>query len=129
MEKIRTAGRTDLRGIQNLIAAGVEEGLLLPRSKYDIRQSIGRQGFVVADNEGQLDGCVSLEVYNRHLGEVRSLYVAPAYRGNGIASQMILYLLDKPNVPERVVAITGTPDVFRQKGFGTMQAGKEVLFI
>lgn len=123
---IRNATTGDVHQINSLVHRGSDSGTLRPRTKEEIRRKFGN--FVVAEN-GSLVGCASLEVYTPHIGEIRSLYVLPFYRGEGLATEMILFLLDRPNVPERVVAISTTPDVFKRKGFGNMQAGREITFI
>lgn len=128
---IRNAEREDYPQVKALIKAGVEEGTLQPRKKKEIKESIKQGRTVVAELGEQIVGTASVEVYNRRLAEIRSLVVAPTARGNGIATDLIDGILEKPLsvLPSAtVIAITQTPEAFSRAGFDTTQRKRHVVF-
>ena len=120
---IRTAEYPrDYKAVKGLIAQGVEEGSLQPRKKKDIKKSMKHGRTVVAEQESQIIGTASVTVYDRRIGELRSLYVAEPYRGNGLGTALINGILEQPIsvLPSATIfAITSTPQAFHGAGFDT----------
>src|SRR4051812_37969869 len=84
---IRKAIDADIPAIHRLIEKATRNGKILKRSTDDIRRNLGV--FLVAEQEGAVIGCCSLEIYNQKLAEVRSLAVAQERQRKGVASALI----------------------------------------
>ena len=80
---IRAATTADVPTIHALLRNYANDGRLLARSTDEIGEHLQR--FVVAENNGEVRGCGSLELFSRELGEVRSLAVHPDHHGHGLA--------------------------------------------
>jgi N-acetylglutamate synthase-like GNAT family acetyltransferase len=95
----------------------VRAGRMLPRSAESIR--INLKDWLVADSDGLIVGCVSLVHFNERLCEVRSLAVDPAYRGNGVASQLIgaAVAMARSAGMRRVLTLTRAAGLFERAGF------------
>ena len=117
--KTRKARSADAPAIQALIALYAAEGLLLPREESEIRARIGR--FLVVEEERELAGCVALETYGAGLAEIRSLAVAPRFRGCGLGARLIEFALAdaRRRTIARVFAVTQSPKFFLRHGFQT----------
>lgn len=85
--ELRTATTADAPAIHRLIADNLEAGHLLPRTVADIEQHASR--FVVADGSDTVVGCAELAPLSDAVAEVRSLVVDHAFRGRGIAGQLV----------------------------------------
>ena len=102
---LRKAHSTDLVPMHTLIMAGAEKGLLLPRSRGQLFTAL-RDFFVLADDAtGDVAGCAALALIAEGLAEVRSLFVADAYRRQGLGHKLVAACL------EDAVAY-GIPQVF-----------------
>ncbi len=114
---IRTAFVTDAEAIHALFAEEVRAGKMLPRRIETIRAEIGN--WVVAEEYGEVIGCVSLVYFDRALCEIRSLAVRPDYRGRGIGGDLIHAALSmaRENGMRKVLALTRAADVFERAGF------------
>jgi amino-acid N-acetyltransferase len=114
---IRHALAEEVDSIRALFEDEVRAGRMLPRAAEDIRSHIG--DWLVAEDGGQVIGCVSLVFFNQALCEVRSLAVEPAYRGQGIAGQLITASLDlaRSRDVRRVLTLTRAASVFERVGF------------
>lgn len=127
---IRTAEHADYKTIKKLIHDGEEEGTLAHRKKKEIKKSIKRRRTLVAEQEGEVVGTVSIDVHSRRLAEVRSLYVKPVARGNGVARELVEGVLTQPIkiLPSATIfAISTTPSVFEKSGFASAQGKRTIL--
>ena len=118
---IREARPDDLDAIHALIKHYASLGNLLPRPVSEIEANLPH--FLVAEADGELVGCASLELFTDELGEIRSLMIAEDHQGRGIASRMIQSLVErarKRNVG-RVMALTYVPELFHKQGFRTVE--------
>jgi N-acetylglutamate synthase-like GNAT family acetyltransferase len=129
--KARCARPDDLAEICRLIDDHARHGLLLPRSKEDIRAHIRR--FLVLAEElpasashslvpvaaGKLLGCVALEPYGAGLAEIRSLAVDRHVRGRGLGTRLVEAALEAARRRRiaRVFAVTHVPALFERRGF------------
>jgi len=115
--KTRRARSADVPQIHELIEHYASRGSLLPRNEDDIRAHLGT--FLIAVEDEQMFGCVSLESYGTALAEVRSLAVLRNIRGRGVGTRLIaaaLNLAEKRKIA-KVFALTGSPDFFLRQGF------------
>ncbi len=86
--KIRHAKITDAQGISDLVNHYAEKDLMLHRSLESIYAAI--RGFIVAeDDEGNLIGCVGLDIFWSNSAEIRSLAVAESVRGKDVGTRLI----------------------------------------
>ena len=115
--RTRRARLADAPSIHALIARYAAEGLLLPREESEIREHICR--FLVVGGQSKLAGCVALEAYGASLAEIRSLAVAPEFRGCGLGARLIEFALGEARRRRigRVFAVTQSPRFFLRQGF------------
>jgi N-acetylglutamate synthase-like GNAT family acetyltransferase len=114
---IRHARLEEADAILALFADEVRAGRMLPRAPEDIRAHLG--DWLVAEELGQVLGCVSLVYFNQSLCEVRSLAVHPDWRGNGIASELVVAALRIAQMRRmrRALVLTRAPHLFEHLGF------------
>ncbi|MBN1202022.1 MAG: GNAT family N-acetyltransferase [Anaerolineae bacterium] len=95
----------------------VRAGRMLPRSEDNFRAHV--EDWLIAEQAGQVVGCVSLVYFNQELCEVRSLAVHPDYRGNGVASKLVSAAIDmaREHDMRRVLTLTRAPRLFEHLGF------------
>jgi len=95
----------------------VRAGRMLPRSPEHVRAHL--DDWLVAEDGGQITGCVSLVYFNEALCEVRSLAVRPDCRGNGIASALVraAVAMARDTGMRRVLTLTRAPHLFERLGF------------
>ncbi|MEO8945619.1 MAG: GNAT family N-acetyltransferase [Gemmatimonadaceae bacterium] len=83
----RRATALDAAPVSALIQLYVPSGTLLPRSEEFV--VMYAHEFTVAEDDGQVVGCVHLDEYSPSLAELRSLAVAPGVQGAGIGRQLV----------------------------------------
>jgi amino-acid N-acetyltransferase len=113
----RKAELSDVEALYQLIQGYAEQGIMLPRSREALARHI--DSFVVAEERGKLIGCGSLFRLGPDLAEIRSLGMAEGYKGLGLGSRLVDFLLDearKQGFP-KVMALTYADDFFRKHGF------------
>ena len=86
--KTRHATISDAAAVCGLINSYAERGLMLHRSMESFYDSL-REFLVAVDDDGQIVGCVAVDVMWSDLAEVKSLAVADGMRGKGIGSAML----------------------------------------
>lgn len=86
--QIRTAVRTDVRRIHELIQRNQLAGHLLPRQLAELLTRIDR--FVVAiDGRGSIVACGELAPLSTSVAEIRSLVVTENRRGQGLGRRIV----------------------------------------
>ena len=85
--RIRRATAHDAPAISALIGLYVADGTLLPRTEAFVAAQSDH--FLVAEENGEVIGCVHLEEYAPSLSELRSLAVAPGARGRGVGRALV----------------------------------------
>ena len=86
--RIRAATPNDAVAIRRLIQQYVADGTLLPRTDSFI--ALHAEHFLVAEEEGQVIGCVHLDEYAPSLSELRSLAVDGNAKGRGVGRALVL---------------------------------------
>lgn len=126
---IREANLADVPALHRLIEKATRNGKILKRSPKEIRRNIG--SFFVADEEGRIIGCCSLEVYNRKLAEVRSLAVAQERQRKGVATALIARCMKEASRQkvQEILAITDRQNLFKRHGFSEQLHGQKALFL
>ncbi|MBS2000212.1 MAG: GNAT family N-acetyltransferase [Cyanobacteria bacterium SZAS LIN-5] len=126
---IRPAKDSDLDAIAKCIEPFVAEKKILRRTFSELQSLI--PSYVVAEADGEIIGCVVLEVYSPKLAEVRSLVVAREYGGRGIGKRLVNACVEKAKEEGvfEVMAITSEDLFFQSCGFDfTLPGEKKALF-
>lgn len=113
----RKAAIRDVEQIYQIIQEYAEKGIMLPRSEETIQSTIDT--FVVAEVVGKVVGCGSLCQLGSDLVEIRSLGILEAYKGQGIGSRLVGFLLEeaeRQGIP-KVMALTYEVKFFERNGF------------
>jgi amino-acid N-acetyltransferase len=118
MIKIRKVkNESDILQIKKLIDWGARNSRILPRTLEEIRET--SKYFYVCEENGEIIGCCSLEIYNRKLSEIRSLVVHPKHQNKGIGSKLVKACLKEAKRKKiyEVLAITDKVKFFEKLGF------------
>jgi amino-acid N-acetyltransferase len=78
----RQATLRDIPALLQLINSYAAQGIMLPRTEFEISENI--RDFTLAYAGAQLLGCGALHFYTPASAEIRSLAVAPQARGHGV---------------------------------------------
>lgn len=87
MVKIRKASIADAPAIVSLINFWAERGRMLHRSLESIYNAL--REFHVACEDGQIIGCVAVDIFWADLAEIKSLAVSGDARGKGLGSKLV----------------------------------------
>jgi amino-acid N-acetyltransferase len=122
--KVRKAGMADIAPLLRLINIYAAEGVMLPRTEFEISENI--RDFSLIDSGGDLIACGALHFYTPIMGEVRSLAVDPKWKSHGAGRRMLEALLDEARQfsLDAVFAFTYLADFFRQMGFKEVERGE-----
>jgi len=126
---VRPAVKADIEGIARCIEPFVVEGKVLPRAISELHDMIDQ--YYVAEVNGEVLGCVVLEIYSKKMCEIRSLAVSTQSQGLGIGKKLVKACVDRARQEEilEVLAITSAEDFFKSCGFDfTLPGEKKALF-
>ncbi len=114
---VRTAAEGDVEFIYSLISHYASEGVILERTREDIRSNL--ENFLVAEVDGRLAGSVTHYGYGEMLKEVRSLAVHSDFQGLGIGSRLLQELISTVRAKgrARIFTLTYKPGFFEKNGF------------
>ncbi|MBI5959923.1 MAG: GNAT family N-acetyltransferase [Chloroflexi bacterium] len=114
---IRQPRVDEIDAVRALFDDEVRAGRMLPRRAEDIRARLG--DWLIAEEDGQVIGCVSLVIFNETVCELRSLAVSPLCRGRGIGGELINAVLElaRKRGLQQVLALTRAVPVFERMGF------------
>lgn len=114
---IRHPRSEEIDQVIDLFSDEVRAGKMLPRAAETMRARLC--DWLVAEQDGEIKGCVSLVTYNANLSELRSLAVRPDCRGQGLAQQLIgaVLALAAERGQRQVLALTRAVPVFERAGF------------
>lgn len=95
----------------------VKAGRMLPRDPASVHDNT--HDWLVIATQGAVVGCVSLVHFNTSLCEIRSLAVDADYRGQGLASRLILAALElaRRRGARDVLSLTRAVTLFTKLGF------------
>ncbi len=107
----------DVPGIFTLLKSYSDQGILLPRPKSNIYQSL--RDFHVVRNQGTLIACGALLIYTKQLGEVRSLAVHPDYKRLGLGYRIVQCIENEATKLglTKLMALTYETGFFEKMGF------------
>lgn len=119
----RKAAMRDIPALLRLINHYAAEGIMLPRTEFEISENI--RDFTVIYSGPQLLGCGALHFYTPTSGEIRSLAVAPEARKQGVGVFLTTTLEKEAinNDLQAIFAFTYVPDFFRKLGFRQVDRG------
>jgi amino-acid N-acetyltransferase len=124
----RKANMRDIPALLQLINGYAAQGIMLPRTEFEISENIRDFTVVYAEPEeagSQLLACGALHFYTPTSGEIRSLAVAPAARRHGVGF-FLTRALEKEainNDLHAIFAFTYVPDFFSKLGFQQVDRG------
>jgi amino-acid N-acetyltransferase len=120
---IRKATMRDIHALLQLINSYAADGVMLPRTEFEISENI--RDFTVVYAGSQLIGCGALHFYTPTSGEIRSLAVAPQVKRQGVGVLLIKALENEAinNELSAIFAFTYVADFFRKLGFEQVDRG------
>jgi amino-acid N-acetyltransferase len=129
---IRKAKIQDLDGMMTLINEYAQQGLMLPRSKLSLCETLHCFS-VVIDDEGEVSekgtvvGVGGLHILWEDLAEVRSLAISEKAKGKGLGKKLVNHLVDEAEQIglRRVMSLTYQLDFFLKCDFHVVE--KETL--
>lgn len=118
---VRPAIISDVTGIHDLLSNYSDQELLLPRTINEILPLIPQ--FLVIESQGEIIGCVSLEIFSTELGEVRSLAVNPEYKNQQLGAKLLHSIEDYARQLGliKMMALTYVEDFFHKYGYETVE--------
>jgi N-acetylglutamate synthase-like GNAT family acetyltransferase len=109
------AGRDDLPELVALLGAAVPH--CLPETVWQLPYTHHRY-LVARDERGAMVAAGSLEPLDGHRAEIRGLVVDPAFRGRGLASEIVRQLLRRARTRGLdALCVTRKPAFFQRLGF------------
>jgi amino-acid N-acetyltransferase len=121
--EIRKARMSDIPALLELINGYAARGIMLPRTEFEISESI--RDFSIALTDGRFAGCGALHFYSPTVGEIRSLAVEQSAKTRGVGRQLVETLVNDAtgHSLHAVFAFTYVPDFFRKMGFSEVERG------
>ena len=117
----RKAKIEDIEPLFGIIQGYADQAIMLPRSREALMQQLDT--FAIAEWKGEVVGCGSLTKLGRELVEIRSLGVVEGYKGLGIGSKLVDFLLHEAKQQKipKVMALTYEVPFFLKKGFKVVE--------
>ena len=119
----RKAVMHDIPAILNLINGYAAKGVMLPRTEFEMSESI--RDFTVVMQGSELLGCGALHFYTPTFGEIRSLAVAERAKTRGVGRRVVEALVREAEEYEldAVFAFTYVTEFFQRVGFHVVERG------
>jgi amino-acid N-acetyltransferase len=120
---VRKASMPDIDALLDLINGYAANGIMLPRTEFEMSENI--RDFTLVFAERQLVGCGALHFYSPTSGEVRSLAVDPRAKSRGIG-RAIVQALELEAIEYRlhsIFAFTYVQGFFEKLGFEVVERG------
>lgn len=114
---IRKAVLSDIEGIYELVDYYANRGLILPRSRHSIFETL--RDFTVAEQDGHIVGTGALTLAWDGLAEVRALTVSPQHLRSGLGLKIIDAITDEARQLgiSKLFVLTYHPEFFATAGF------------
>jgi amino-acid N-acetyltransferase len=121
---VRKAAMRDIPNILSLINSYAAQGVMLPRTEFEMSENI--RDFSVAYAGNLLAGCAALHFYTPTVAEVRSLAVLPELKQRGTGRVLVEALEQEAheNDLEAIFAFTYVPGFFERLGFSEVERGE-----
>ncbi|MCL6589097.1 MAG: N-acetyltransferase [Firmicutes bacterium] len=113
----RKAKMHDVETLHGLINQFADQGLMLPRSRSTIYETL--REFTLIENDGAIIGAGALHIIWENLAEIRALAILPEFHGQGLGKRLILELLNEARALgiHQVFALTYQVEFFKKCGF------------
>jgi amino-acid N-acetyltransferase len=120
---VRKASMPDIHALLGLINGYAAQGVMLPRTEFEMSENI--RDFTLAFSDGELVGCGALHFYSPTSGEVRSLAVDPNAKSRGIGRVIVEALEREANDYglHSIFAFTYVAGFFEKLGFEEVERG------
>ncbi|MCX7857636.1 MAG: N-acetyltransferase [Deltaproteobacteria bacterium] len=114
---LRKAYPEDIRYIHKIVNAAASKGEMLPRSLAELYENL--RDYVVYEKNGKIIGTGALHICWEDLAEIRSVCVVKRWRGTGVGSEIVRYLIDEArNLRiKRIFLLTYQEEFFKSLGF------------
>ena len=121
---VRKASMRDIPAILALINAYAAEGVMLPRTEFELSENI--RDFSCAYDGQRLAGCAALHFYSPLSAEVRSLAVRPSAKRLGVGRALVEALEAEAREQNlaSIFAFTYVPGFFQKLGFREVERGE-----
>jgi amino-acid N-acetyltransferase len=121
---VRKASMRDIAPILGLINSYAANGIMLPRTEFEMSEHI--RDFSVAYDDHLLVGCGALHFYTPLSAELRSLAVQPEVKQHGIGRTIVeaLEREAREHDLESMFAFTYAPGFFEKLGFIEVERGE-----
>lgn len=108
---------SDVILMQELVNANADQGLMLPRSRNAIYETL--RDFTVAEEDGKIIAVGALHIIWDEMAEIRALAVAPDVKKKGIGRKLVGLLIEEAKSlgVKQVFALTYQPGFFVKCGF------------
>ena len=118
---IRPARTGDIKAIRKIIDTYSLQRRLLSKETVMLYEDV--QEFFVAENSGEIIGCGALHVLWEDLGEVRTVAVDEAFRGQKIGQQILAAIIERAQSLglKRLFCLTFETEFFGKLGFTEIQ--------
>ena len=118
---IRPARTRDIKAIRKIIDTYSLQRRLLSKETVMLYEDV--QEFFVAENSGEIIGCGALHVLWEDLGEVRTVAVDEAFRGQKIGQQILAAIIERAQSLglKRLFCLTFETEFFGKLGFTEIQ--------
>lgn len=117
--EFRKARFSDVEQIHKLVNDYAAEGLMLARARNVLYETL--REFILAEDDGKIVGVGALHLIWDSLAEVRTMAVAPTYKGQGVGRQIVEQLLEEGReslgIVTQIFALTYQPGFFAKLGF------------
>lgn len=123
---VRKLKESDIESLVSLVAAYPKQ--LLPRTVSDF-QDLKETSWVVED-EGEIVGCATLEIYSPKICEIRTVIVKEGYRQKGYGEKLVGCAVTEARIRNirQILVVTSNPEYFEKLNFGPCLNEKYALF-
>ncbi len=120
---VRKASMRDTKAILELINAYAAQGVMLPRTEFELSENI--RDFVVVFSNDHLVGCGALHFYSPQVAEIRSLAVDPGWKIHGIGRVLMDALEQEAREHglQSIFAFTYLDGFFEKMGYHLVDRG------
>ena len=120
---VRKARISDIHPILSLINAYAANGIMLPRTEFELSEAI--RDFTVIVERDELLGCGALHFYTPTTAEIRSLAVREDAKASGVGRRVVESLIQEADQYEldAVFAFTYVVEFFNKLGFDQVERG------
>jgi len=120
---VRKAVMKDIKPILDLINGYAAKGIMLPRTEFEMSESI--RDFTVVTANGELLGCGALHFYSPTVAEIRSLAVHEHAKTHGVGRRLVEALVEEAEryQLDAVFAFTYVVEFFAKVGFHQVERG------